>query len=481
MTEFWPKWQSEVINGVYPLRRLLSGSDHSAVFLTGSRTQGIADAVIKMIPAERVTLALLAHWRMAADLSHPRLIRLLDAGLCQLEGRQFLFVVMEHADQTLAEVLPNRALTPAEVKELLLPTLEALAFLHGNDLVQGQLKPANILVINDQLKLATDTIRPAGEPRASIAERSPYDPPEATSTRLSPAGDIWALGVTMVEALTQHPPAWSDDQSAIVSLPTSVAPALADMVRRCLSHDPARRPTAADLLAELKGAAQASSGVQVPEVVVPETLSRATSAQDLPRPRALRPTVVAAGLLTLLAAIWAVTQLFQSHASSRHAAAVVSQPSSRVSASTPAAASQSPTKPLAAAPEVPAPSASAKPRQSSPAPTHAMADAAAQPAPPTTSPSPSAIHEQIPVVPRSARETIHGHVKVAVLVIVDASGNVIDALMENPGPSSYFARLAKEASRKWKFPPAENQDSRQWLLRFEFGRGGTTARAAAKS
>jgi TonB family protein len=84
-------------------------------------------------------------------------------------------------------------------------------------------------------------------------------------------------------------------------------------------------------------------------------------------------------------------------------------------------------------------------------------------------------------VPRSARATIHGHVKVAVLVIVDASGNVIDALMENPGPSPYFARLAKEASRKWKFPPADNQDSRQWLLRFEFGRGGTTAWAAPKS
>ena len=66
-------------------------------------------------------------------------------------------------------------------------------------------------------------------------------------------------------------------------------------------------------------------------------------------------------------------------------------------------------------------------------------------------------------------------------MIVDPSGKVIDALLENPGPSSYFARLAKEAARKWQFPPAENQDPRQWLLRFEFGRGGTTGHATPRS
>jgi len=90
----------------------------------------------------------------------------------------------------------------------------------------------------------------------------------------------------------------------------------------------------------------------------------------------------------------------------------------------------------------------------------------------------SVVHQEIPVIPRSARKTIHGHIKVAVLVIVDRSGNVIDALLENPGPSWYFARLAREAARKWRFAPADKQDSRQWLLRFEFTRGGTTGHAA---
>jgi TonB family protein len=77
--------------------------------------------------------------------------------------------------------------------------------------------------------------------------------------------------------------------------------------------------------------------------------------------------------------------------------------------------------------------------------------------------------------------TIHGHIKVAVLVIVDRSGNVIDALVENPGPSSYFAHLAREAAGKWKFAPADSQDSREWLLSFEFSRSGPTARATQRS
>jgi len=61
---------------------------------------------------------------------------------------------MEYAEQTLSQILPHRALSPDEVREMLLPTLDALAFLHRKNLVQGQLKPANLLVVNDQLKLA---------------------------------------------------------------------------------------------------------------------------------------------------------------------------------------------------------------------------------------------------------------------------------------------------------------------------------------
>jgi hypothetical protein len=63
-------------------------------------------------------------------------------------------------------------------------------------------------------------------------------------------------------------------------------------------------------------------------------------------------------------------------------------------------------------------------------------------------------------------------------VTVDRSGNVVGDTLEIPGPSKYFAKLATAAAKKWKFAPADNQDSRVWLLWFEFTRGGTSGHAA---
>jgi serine/threonine protein kinase len=471
--EFWPKWQNEVINGLYPLRRLLNGSDHSAVFLTECKAQDVATAAIKIVPAERVTLAQLLHWKTAADLSHPHLLRLLDAGLCQLGGRQFLFVVMEYADQTLSEVLLQRALTADEVQEMLPPTLDALAYLHGKNLVQGQLKPANFLVVNDQLKLASDTVRPAGEPRASIAEPSVYDPPEAENGRLSPGGDIWALGITMVEALTQRVPGSPDEQSATAWLPATLAPTLVDTVRRCLSHDPGSRPTAIDLQAQFKPAPPAS-GAAAPQAVTRDAPVPAAPPPESPKQRALAP-IIAAVLIVLAAAAWTGLRLFQSHPKTPLPAASTVQPSSQQGPRTAAAPLQTPD--LSAPPEASAPLATAKSRKTKPAPPR---PASRQPDQPVqlTDTSPSVVHEELPVVPRSASETIHGHVRVTVRVIVDRSGNVVDALLENPGPSSYFARLAKGAAGKWRFVPADNEDTREWLVRFEFARSDTTAHAA---
>jgi len=88
------------------------------------------------------------------------------------------------------------------------------------------------------------------------------------------------------------------------------------------------------------------------------------------------------------------------------------------------------------------------------------------------------LHEEIPDVPRRNRDTIRGRIKVSVRVTVDSSGNVVNETLEKPGPSKYFARLATEAARKWKFVPAGNHGSRKWLLQFEFTRGGATGHAA---
>jgi serine/threonine protein kinase len=464
MTEVWTKWEGQAINGVFPLRRLLSASDHSAVFLTEYKAQNLLNAALKLVPAIPTRAqAQLSQWTKAATLSHPHLIRLLEAGRCQLGDLPFLFVVMEYAEQTLAQILPQRALTPDEVREMLRPTLNALAFLHGKNLVQGRLKPSNILVVNDQLKLASDTVRPAGESTASIAKSSVYDPPEAQDGSYSAAGDIWGLGITVVEALTQHPPSWPDAKSETPSFPAALPPTFAAIARQCLNRDPANRPSVADLQAQITPAAQLpvvslpQPPLSVPEplVSVPQPLvsipnpsvrevpDRAASPEESPKRRWFVPAIAA--LLIAAVAVWAGVLVLGSRTSLE-----------RVAPST--AASQNPETSLSA-PPVSAP----------------------QPAQPLANRSASVLHEEIPDIPRHARGTIHGHIKIAVRVTVDSSGNVVDEALENPGPSTYFARLATTAARKWKFAPADNQQSRRWLLRFEFTRDGATGYAARTS
>ena len=478
MTAVWTRWEGQVINGVFPLRRFLGASDHSAVFLTEYTAHNLPNAALKLVQTvPNLARAQLGHWTTAATLSHPHLMRLLEAGRCQLGGLQFLFVVMEYAEQTLSQILPQRALTPDEVREMLLPTLRALAFLHGRNLVQGQLKPSNILVVEDQLKLASDTVRPAGESTANIAKSSVYDPPEAKDGSFSAAGDIWGLGITMVEALTQHPPSWSDSKFETASFSAALPPPYVEIVRQCLNRNPGNRPTVADVESKIN---QAAIPVSVPEVlvsipqplmsipkpVVREVPDRSTPPKESPK----QPLFVLAiaVLLVVVVAVWAGLHVLRSQTSLE-----------RVAPST--AASQNSETSLSAPPKTSMPSSNAKSADSTSAPSRLVSHLSDQPAQPLANRSPSVFHEEIPDVPRRARDTIRGHIKVAVRVTVDSSGNVVDETLENRGPSKYFARLATEAARKWKFAPADNQDSRKWLLRFEFTRGGATGHAATPS
>jgi TonB family protein len=461
MSEIWTKWEGQIVNGVFPLRRFLGGSDRSGVFLTESKARNLPNAALKLIPdIPSNAEAQLSHWTAAAALSHPHLLRLLEAGRCHLGGLQFLFVLMEYAEQTLSQILPRRALTPDEVREMLPPILAGLAFLHGKHLVQGQLKPSNILVIDDQLKLASDTIRPAGNFMARIVQPSVYDPPEASDGNFSTAGDIWSLGITVVEALTQHPPAWSDRGLDALSLPVTFPPMFAGVVRRCLNRNPVNRPTVADLQAPLKpvppapevSAPRPAKSALRPFAPLHDALVRKVPGRASSSEKSRKQLWFAAGLagvLVLSLAVWVGSR--GSH--------------------TP----QTPQTFRPAPPEVSTPS-SAQPTDPKPAPSPAISRPSDTRAPARD--SPSVLHEEIPDVPRSARYSIRGRIKVAVRVTVDNSGSVINTALESAGSSQYFDRLAIASARKWKFVRTENQDSRKWLLRFEFTRGGASAHAA---
>ena len=85
------------------------------------------------------------------------------------------------------------------------------------------------------------------------------------------------------------------------------------------------------------------------------------------------------------------------------------------------------------------------------------------------------INRDVPDVSPRASSTIHGTVVVAVRVNVDPGGAVTNAEFATHGPSAYFARIALESARKWKFKPAQ-QNGRpvpgSWLLHYRFRRDG---------
>jgi len=254
MSEVWTRWQGHVINGAFPLGRYLGCSDHSGVFLTVSAARHPREVAIKLVPTNRaLAVSQLPRWRRAGTLAHPHLLPLWEWGGCQLGGLPYLYAVMEYADQTLAQLLLHRALTEDEAREMLRPTLDALAFLHGQNRVQGQLKPANILVVGDQLKLASDTIRRVNAGTRSTNAATAYDPPEAQRAGSSTADDIWALGVSLFEALTRRPPLGLPGSRGAIALPADFSPAFREVVAQCLSPDPQDRPSVTELVAWASG------------------------------------------------------------------------------------------------------------------------------------------------------------------------------------------------------------------------------------
>jgi outer membrane biosynthesis protein TonB len=445
MSEFWKQWENQVIDGSFPLRRFLGASSHSAVFLTESEAAHLP-AAIKFIRADTPLAHLqLERWRAASVLSHPHLIRLLGWGQCRLGSHELLFVVMEYAEQSLAQILIHRALTFDEVLEMTGPALAALAFIHRRDWVHGQLKPSNVCVVDDVLKLASDVLRPAGEASVGAVEFSPYDAPEETAGGSSSAGDLWGFGMTVVAALTRYPVARRHERSEI-ALPASVTPAFAAAIRQCLSLNPGRRPSAADFEAQL---ARPDPGASKP---VPEAPVQAVAARvEARRPQTISGVHILGGVAVLAGAVWFGVHLM--HAKAR--------PLQEAPASTPSAPASAV---IASAAATEHPPTQAAPRPASPVERQV--------------PTGPVLHEDIPRVPRSALSTIHGRIKVVVRVVVNDAGTVTDATLQYPGSSRYFAHLANESAKAWRFAPEAARQSRKWLLQFEFTRAGVEANTA---
>ncbi|HEY6252086.1 MAG TPA: TonB family protein [Candidatus Angelobacter sp.] len=444
MTEAWSEWVGHILDGGYRLQKYLGGSDESAIFLTERRGNGSLQAAIKLVPADADAELRLSRWQKAQTLSHPHLIQIFDTGRGQIGDTEVLFVVMEYAEENLAQIVPERPLAAEEVREMLWPALDVLAYLHGQELIHGRLKPANILAINDQLKLASDGICREGESISKARQRSVYDPPEQGSATCSPAADIWSLGMTLAEVLTQRIPTWDQQKQVDPALPESLPEPFSDIARGCLRHDPARRWTLADIAIRLQPDSSPLAPPQPTVIPAPPPVTATASR----RRRSAFPLIAAVVVAVLLAG-WAMLGRQKSGDFSAKRS-----DGQKISGGSPAApVSPSKPSPVTSRPEGRATATNRKPVQD------------------------EVVHQPLPNVSQAARDTIQGTIRVGVRLTVDSAGNVVASELDAPGPSQYFARLALQAAQGWKFAPSSQDDRRSYIVRFQFTDHDTKASA----
>lgn len=443
--ELWKRWEGRVVDRKFPLRQWLGGSEHSTVFLTELDEQK-SRAAIKLIPAEgRDTDRQLSLWRSAARLAHPHLIRLLEMGRSEFDGTSFLYLVMEYAEEDLSQILPQRALTAEETSAMMLPVLEALSYLHEKGYVHGHIRPSNVLAADNQLKVSTDALSSPGDSRDQTRRLTVYDAPELATGAMTPAADVWSLGVTLVATFMQHPPADGGTDQKNMGVPDAIPEPFRGIARACLRKVPKLRCSIADIRAQLKPMAPAPP---ITTEAPPE--SKRSSARIL----------IPAAVFVIVVALFAGPKLFTHHDDAP-------APVAETKGKEPEAVTSAPSTPPRTEP--------AKPEAAKPAPV--KADPVFHPKPAPTA-RVEVTHQVLPEVPKSARNTITGTIKVVVRVDVDASGKVTAATLPTPGPSKYFAGLALKAARQWEFTPREvngQAASSAWNLRFQFKRNSTQA------
>ena len=131
----------------------------------------------------------------------PTLTRMLDAGRAEAEGNDVVYAVCEYPDDVLSSVVQERPLSSDEALEVLHALRSALGFLHENGFAHGAVEPSHIMAFGDRIKLPSDTVRRSGA-QAVPAEPTLYDAPEvAAGSPVTPAADMWSLGVTLREVL----------------------------------------------------------------------------------------------------------------------------------------------------------------------------------------------------------------------------------------------------------------------------------------
>jgi serine/threonine protein kinase len=243
----WSALPGTILEGGYEVADRLSGSESSAVYRLRILGDRFTEATVSVFAPSGVSAEQFALWGEASNLPSPSLARPLGVGEKVIDGLPLRYVMLRQQDETLADVLLERPLAADEVREVLRNAVDALGILHSRGYVHSCLSPRTVLAIGDSIVLATRSIRRINSSLPEAAEAE-FLAPESSRENLTPEADIWCLGATVYQALTQK--AYLSEQEAdFASLPSPFHV----ITQRCLSEDSHARCTLSDIRAMLRG------------------------------------------------------------------------------------------------------------------------------------------------------------------------------------------------------------------------------------